>query len=119
MIISVSLVVNMKDVYVIQNDMTKEQMFRLRLMDGFSFAPITADAVLELSKDFFRNDRSGVRDGQMLYRAVMIPVPECDRFSIVSVRIVVFATAGCLIYLATYFAILFLFVILASFGRYT
>ena len=30
----------------------------------------------------------------------------------------VFATAGCLIYLATYFAIFFLFVILASFGSY-
>ena len=60
----------MKDVYVLQNGMTKEQLFRLRLMDGFNFAPITADAVLELSKDFFRNDGSGVRDGQMLYLAV-------------------------------------------------
>ncbi len=60
----------MNDVYVTTNGMTREQMFRLRLMDGFNFAPITADAILDLSKDFFLNDRSGVRDGQMLYLAI-------------------------------------------------
>ncbi len=60
----------MKDLYVLQNGMTKEQMFRVRLMDGFNFAPITADAVLELSKDFFRNNGSDACDGQMLYLAI-------------------------------------------------
>jgi Protein of unknown function (DUF1670). len=60
----------MKDLYVLKNGMTKEQMFRLRLMDGFNLAPITASAILELSKDFFLNSRSDVRDGQMLYLAI-------------------------------------------------
>mgnify|MGYP000182651384 CR=1 FL=1 len=60
----------MDDVYLIKNRMTKEQMFRLRLMDGFNFAPITADAVLELSKDFFQNNGSDAHDGQMLYLAI-------------------------------------------------
>lgn len=60
----------MKDEYVTNNGMTKEQMFRLRLIDGFNFAPITADAVLELNKDFFRNNKSDLRDGQMLYIAI-------------------------------------------------
>ena len=48
MTISAVPVVNMRDLYVIQNGVTKEQMFRVRLMDGFNFAPIIADAVLEL-----------------------------------------------------------------------
>lgn len=60
----------MKDVYVLKNGMTKDQMFRLRLMNGFNFAPITADAILELSKDFFLKTRSDVRDGQMIYLAI-------------------------------------------------
>ena len=60
----------MNDLYVLKNGMTKDQMFRLRLMDGFNFAPITADAILDLSKDFFLNIRSDVRDGQMLYLAI-------------------------------------------------
>jgi len=60
----------MNDLYVLKNGMTKDQMFRLRLMDGFNFAPITADAILDLSKDFFLNVRSDVRDGQMLYLAI-------------------------------------------------
>lgn len=50
--------------------MTKEQMFRLRLMNGFNFAPITADAILELCKDFFQNSNSSIRDGQILYLAI-------------------------------------------------
>ena len=60
----------MNDIYVIKNGMTKEQMFRLRLMDGFNFAPITADAILELSKDFFQKTNSDVCDGQILYLAI-------------------------------------------------
>lgn len=60
----------MKDLYVLKNGMTKEQMFRLRLMDGFNLAPITTSAILELSKDFFQNSRSDVRDGQMVYLAI-------------------------------------------------
>jgi len=60
----------MKDLYVLKNGMTKEQMFCLRLRDGFNLAPITASAILELSEDFFLNSRSGVRDGQMLYLAI-------------------------------------------------
>jgi len=39
-------------------------------MDGFNFAPITADAILDLSKEFFLKDRSDVRDGQMHYLAI-------------------------------------------------
>jgi hypothetical protein len=50
--------------------MTKEQMFRLRLINGFNFAPIVADAIVDLSKDFFQNDNSGVRNGQILYLAI-------------------------------------------------
>jgi hypothetical protein len=50
--------------------MTKEQMFRLRLINGFNFAPIVADAIVDLSKDFFQNDNSGVCNGQILYLAI-------------------------------------------------
>ena len=32
--------------------MTKEQMFRLRLINRFNFVPIIADAIVDLSKDF-------------------------------------------------------------------
>ncbi|MRG77271.1 MAG: DUF1670 domain-containing protein [ANME-2 cluster archaeon] len=60
----------MKDVYILKNGMTKEQMFRLRLMNGFNFAPITADAIVELCNDFFRNNNSNIRDGQILYLAI-------------------------------------------------
>jgi len=35
--------------------MTKEQMLRLRLINGFNFALIVADAIVDLSKDFFQN----------------------------------------------------------------
>jgi DNA-binding transcriptional regulator YhcF (GntR family) len=60
----------MKDVYILKNGMTKEQMFRLRLMNGFNFPPITADAILELSNDFFQNNNTNMRDGQILYLAI-------------------------------------------------
>jgi len=50
--------------------MTKEQMFRLHLMNGFNFAPITADAILEMSTDFFQGNKSNVHDGQMVYLAI-------------------------------------------------
>lgn len=50
--------------------MTKEQMFRLHLMNGFNFAPITADAILEMSKDFFQSNKSNVHDGQIVYLAI-------------------------------------------------
>lgn len=60
----------MKDVYITNIGMTKEQMFCLRLMNGFNFAPITADAILELSKDFFLKTRSDVSDGQLVYLAI-------------------------------------------------
>ena len=43
----------MNDEYVLQEGMSGERLFALRLMKGFNFAPITADAVLELSKEFF------------------------------------------------------------------
>ena len=62
--------VNIKDVYILKDGMTKEQMFRLRLMNGFNFAPITADAILELCNDFFQNTNSIIRDGQILYLAI-------------------------------------------------
>lgn len=60
----------MNDMYVIKCGMTKEQMFRLRLINGFNFAPIIADAIVDLSKDFFKNDNSRVCNGQILYLAV-------------------------------------------------
>ncbi len=60
----------MNDIYVLMSGMTKEQMFRLRLINGFNFAPIVADAIVDLSKDFFQNDNSGVRTGQILYLAI-------------------------------------------------
>jgi len=41
-------VVNMNDIYVLKNGMTKEQMFRLRLINGFNFSPIVADAIVDL-----------------------------------------------------------------------
>ena len=60
----------MNDIYVLKSGMTKEQMFRLRLINGFNFAPIIADAIVDLSKDFFQNDDSGVCNGQILYLAI-------------------------------------------------
>jgi hypothetical protein len=60
----------MNDMYVIKSGMTKEQMLRLRLINGFNFAPIVADAIVDLSKDFFQNDNSGVSNGQILYLAI-------------------------------------------------
>ena len=60
----------MNDIYVLKSGMTKEQMFRLRLTNGFNFAPIIADAIVDLSKDFFQNDDSGVCNGQILYLAI-------------------------------------------------
>ena len=42
----------MNDIYVTKSGMTKEQMFRLRLINGFNFAPIIADTIIDLSKDF-------------------------------------------------------------------
>jgi Protein of unknown function (DUF1670) len=60
----------MNDIYVLKNGMTKEQMFRLRLINGFNFSPIVADAIVDLSKDFFQNDNSGICYGQILYLAI-------------------------------------------------
>jgi Protein of unknown function (DUF1670) len=60
----------MNDIYVLKSGMTKEQMFRLRLINGFNFAPIIADAIVALSRDFFKNDNSGVCNGQILYLAI-------------------------------------------------
>jgi hypothetical protein len=60
----------MNDIYVLKSGMTKEQMFRLRLINGFNFAPIVADAIVGLSKDFFQNDNSGICNGQILYLAI-------------------------------------------------
>ena len=60
----------MNDIYVTKSGRTKEQMFRLRLINGFNFAPIIADAIVDLSKDFFQNDDYGVRNGQILYLAI-------------------------------------------------
>ena len=45
----------MNDIYILTSGMTKEQMFRLRLINGFNFALIVADAIVDLSKDFFQN----------------------------------------------------------------
>ncbi|AAM30408.1 hypothetical protein MM_0712 [Methanosarcina mazei Go1] len=45
-------------------------MFRLRLISGFNFAPIIADAIVDLSKDFFQSDNSEVCCGQILYLAI-------------------------------------------------
>jgi hypothetical protein len=57
----------MKDIYVLTSGMTKEQMFRLRLINGFNFSPIVADAIVDLSKDFFHKENSRVCNGQILY----------------------------------------------------
>ena len=60
----------MNDIYVTKCGMTKDQMFRLRLIKGFNFAPIIADAIIDLSKAFFQIDDSRICDGQILYLAV-------------------------------------------------
>jgi hypothetical protein len=60
----------MNDIYVLTSGMTKEQMFRLRLINGFNFSPIVADAIVDLSKDFFHNENSRVCNGQILYIAI-------------------------------------------------
>jgi hypothetical protein len=60
----------MNDMYILTNGMTKEKMFRLRLISGFNFAPIVADAIVDLSKDFFQNENSKIRNGQILYLAI-------------------------------------------------
>ncbi len=60
----------MNDIYVLTSGMTKEQMFRLRLINGFNFAPIVAEAIVDLSKDFFQNENSVVCNGQILYLAI-------------------------------------------------
>jgi hypothetical protein len=64
------LCLHMNDIYVLTSGMTKEQMFRLRLINGFNFSPIVADAIVDLSKDFFQNFNSGVCTGQILYLAI-------------------------------------------------
>ena len=61
----------MNDIYVLKSEMTKEQMFRLRLINGFNFAPIVADAIVDLSKNFFKNENSGICNGQILYLAIV------------------------------------------------
>lgn len=50
--------------------MTKEQIFRLHLINGSNFAPIIADAIVVISKNFFQNDNSGICNGQILYLAI-------------------------------------------------
>ena len=60
----------MNNIYVLTSGMTKEQMFRLRLINGFNFSPIVADAIVDLSKDFFHNENSRVCNGQILYIAI-------------------------------------------------
>lgn len=60
----------MNDIYVLNSGMTKKQMSRLRLINGFNFAPIIADAIADLGKDFFQNDDSGGFNGQILYLAI-------------------------------------------------
>ena len=60
----------MNDMYVMKSGMTKEQLFRLRLINGFNFVPIVADAIVDLSKDFFQNDNFGICNGQILYLAI-------------------------------------------------
>ena len=64
------MAVHRNDIYVIKNGIIEEQMFRLRLINGFNFAPIIADAIVDLSKDFLQNDYSGVCSGQILYLGV-------------------------------------------------
>ena len=44
--------------------------FRLRLINGFNFSPIVANAIVDLSKDLFQNENSGVCNGQILYLAI-------------------------------------------------
>ncbi len=39
----------MNDMYVMKSGMTKEQLFRLHLINGFNFVPIVADAIVDLS----------------------------------------------------------------------
>jgi hypothetical protein len=45
-------------------------MFRLHLRYGFNFSLIVADAIVDLSKDFFQNFNSEVCTGQILYLTV-------------------------------------------------
>lgn len=60
----------MDDLYILKNGITKEKLFRLRLIEGFHFAPIVAEGVLNLSKDFFQNSNTAAHDGQIIYIAV-------------------------------------------------
>lgn len=50
--------------------MTKEQIFRLRLINGFNFAHIIADIIVIISKNFFQNNNSGICNGQILYLSI-------------------------------------------------
>ncbi|WP_440954693.1 DUF1670 domain-containing protein [Methanosarcina sp. Mfa9] len=40
------------------------------MINGFNFAPIIADAVVDLGKGFFQNENSGICNGQLLYLAI-------------------------------------------------
>ncbi|MCC4768531.1 DUF1670 domain-containing protein [Methanosarcina sp. DH1] len=50
--------------------MTKEQIFCLRLINGFNFAHIIADTIIIISKSFFQNNNSGICNGQILYLSI-------------------------------------------------
>lgn len=62
----------MNGIYVLTSGVTTEQMFRLRLINGFNFTPIVTDAIVDLSKDFFQNEHSRVCNGQILYLAISV-----------------------------------------------
>jgi len=56
--------------YIAGKRMTKEEMFYLRLVEGFNLPPIAASAVVNIGKEFLSNTVSGVRDGQIVYIAI-------------------------------------------------
>lgn len=61
---------HINDIYVTKSRMTKEQIFRLRLINGFNFAHIIADTIVIISKNFFQNNNSGICNGQILYLSI-------------------------------------------------
>lgn len=63
----------MDNLYVTDSKKTKEQMFRNQLISGLDIAPITADAILRLSKEAFDSDKDDFNEletGQIKYLAV-------------------------------------------------
>lgn len=85
-------VTKMKDLYLTTSQNTREQMFYNQLIEGYNLPPITAHALVDLSRSVFfsgEDDYKKLQPGQMKYYAVSIneppgkPIKECKFIPVV------------------------------------